>query len=317
MTKMAVIEIASRGTVVSVRDRLLAIGDARLHVDDIDLVIVQVPAVTLTGDALALLGRAGIDVVICDDRRKPLSTLVPVCGSAIVSARLLRLQAAMIPRRRAALWRGLVRAKITEQARVLDTIDGALSSPRAARLRKLAEGVEAGDPENLEAQAARLYWPALMGAAFRRHGGSEADTMLDFGYAVLRAVVARRLHGAGLHRSLGLHHDNAENDGNLADDLIEPFRPAVDRLVLALVNRRGGEEAMSLDPKIRTALAEVTDWPVYMGGEWIRLRTAVARVALSLRAVVEGGPARLDLPEKIGSVEDARRMAEDVGIGIL
>ncbi|MCF8479384.1 MAG: type II CRISPR-associated endonuclease Cas1 [Rhodospirillum sp.] len=309
---MAVIEIASRGTVVSARDRLLAIGDTRLHVDDIDLVIAQVPAVTLTGDALALLGRAGIDVVICDDRRQPLSTLVPVCGSAVVSARLIRLQAAMIPRKRAALWRGIVRAKITEQARVLEVIDGP-----SARLRKLAEGVEAGDPTNLEAQAARLYWPALMGAAFRRHGGSEADTMLDFGYAVLRAVVARRLHGAGLHRSLGIHHDNAENDGNLADDMIEPFRPAVDRLVLALAEQRGGAEATGLDPKIRAALAEVTDWPVRMGGEWIRLRTAVARVALSLRAVVEGGPARLDLPEKIGSVEDARRMAEDVGSGLL
>nr|WP_242464880.1 type II CRISPR-associated endonuclease Cas1 [Rhodospirillum rubrum] len=182
------------------------------------------------------------------------------------------------------MWRQIVRAKVIEQARVLEEIGGP-----AERLRRLAATIDIDDPANIEAQAARAYWPVLLGAAFRRHGGNEADTMLDFGYAVLRAVVGRCLHGAGLHRSLGLHHDNAENDGNLADDLLEPFRPAVDRLVLRIV-----AEAAPMDQQARRRLAEVADWPVAMGGEWVRLRTAVARVALSLRTVVEGGPARLE-----------------------
>lgn len=267
-----VLEIASRGTVVSVKNRLLSVGQRTFHSDDIDLVLLQVPAVTVTGDALALLADQGIPVVICDGRRRPLADVVPVCGTAVVSARLLQQQAAMQPRRKAALWRQIVRAKIREQAAVLSEV---AEDPRTRMLR-MVEEVEPGDPKNLEAQAARIYWPALMGSAFRRHGGSGADGLLDFGYAVLRALMARALHRSGLHRSLGVHHDNAENDGNLADDMIEPFRPAVDRLVLGLVSVAA--DAAPEDPQTRRVLSGVGDWPVLMGGEWVRLRTALARV---------------------------------------
>ncbi|ABC21255.1 hypothetical protein F11_02300 [Rhodospirillum rubrum F11] len=154
---MAVIEIATRGTLVSVCDRVLSIGDTLIPADEIDLLIAQVPAVTLTGDALALLGREGIEVIVCDERRRPLATLTPICGRAVVSARLLRGQAAMTPRRRGALWRQIVRAKVMEQARVLEEIGGP-----AERLRRLAATIDIDDPANIEAQAARAYWPVLL-----------------------------------------------------------------------------------------------------------------------------------------------------------
>lgn len=305
---MTVVEIATWGTVVSVEGGLLRVGSCRLPPEDVDLLIAAVPAVTITGEALALLGRLGIGVVVCDHHHLPVSVLAPAGCGAILSPRTLRLQAGMAARQRDALWRQIVRAKINAQADVLHD-QGAAD---AARLRSLARGVTAGDPDNKEAQAARLYWGAAFGADFRRGAADESNAMLDFGYAVLRAVVARQLHGAGLHRALGLHHDSAENDGNLADDLIEPFRPAVDRQVLLL---RG--QGLTMGTEARRRLAALPDWPVRVGAEWQRARTSITRLVLSLRAVVVGGPARLELPQRIGGIEDAGRMAEDVGSCVL
>ena len=298
---MTVVEIATWGTVVSVDNGLLRVGACRLPPEDVDLVIAAVPAVTITGEALAVLGRLGVGVVVCDHHHLPVSVLAPAGCGAILSPRTLR-------RLRDALWRQLIRATINAQAAVLH--DHGRSD--AMRLRALARGVAAGDPDNKEAQAARLYWPAAFGADFRRGAGDESNAMLDFGYAVLRAVVARQLHAAGLHRALGLHHDSAENDGNLADDLIEPFRPAVDRQVLLL---RG--QGLTMGTEARRHLASVSDWPVQVGAEWQRARTAITRLVLSLRAVVMGGPARLELPQRVGGTEDAGRMAEDVGSRVL
>lgn len=306
---MAVVEVASRGSVISVRNGLLQVGNEGFPLEDLDLVIAHVPAVTITGEALALLGGEGIELVMCDGRRRPVAALVPAATAPVVAARTLRLQAALPTRRAAALWRQVVRAKILAQADLLEEA----ARPEVQRLQRLAQVVQPGDVDNTEALAARLYWPALFGAAFRRHGPQPPNGVLDFGYAVVRAVVARQLHAAGLHRALGFHHDNAENDGNLADDLIEPFRPAVDRIALGLMSTGAGD----LDTAARQTLAAAPDWPVRQGGEWLRLRTAVRRLCLSYRAAVEGGPGRLALPDRIGSAGDARSMAEDVGAGIL
>lgn len=302
---MTVLEIATRGRTLSVRNGLLRLGETLLHPDDIDLVIAEVPAVTITGDALWLLSRSGIELVVCDRQHLPTASLWPVASGATLSASILRGQAALSGRKRSALWRQIVRAKITEQARHLED----LGLP-ASRLAQLARNVAQGDPSNVEAQAARLYWRGLFGKDFRRHADDEANARLNFGYAVVRAIVARQLHSAGLHRSLGVHHHSGENDGNLADDLLEPFRPAVDRAVR-------GEPSRPFDAAERERLAGMGSWPVRMGGEWLQLRTAAGHMARSLRDVVNGGPARLALPQAIGNKDDARRLAEDVGAGLL
>ncbi|GAB6051227.1 hypothetical protein JCM17960_00470 [Magnetospira thiophila] len=304
---MAIIEIATRGTVVTVQHGLLSIGGTTVNLDDLDLILAQVPAVTFTGEALALLGRAGIELLICDHRHTPVSSLGPLVGGHVQSARLLRLQATLNPRKKQALWREIVRVKIRNQAALLES-----SRHKEARLLKLADAVTAGDPENREAQAARLYWPKLFGAAFRRHAEDDTNALLNFGYAVLRGQIGRHLHATGLHRSLGIHHDNAENDGNLADDLIEPYRPLVDALVLDLVGR-----GIPLDPSAKSALGGLGDWPVRHGGQWITCRTSTQLFCQSLKAILEKRASRLSLPTQIGSADDARRLAKSVDSGIL
>jgi len=272
------------------------------------MVIAEVPAVSFTGDALALLSRTGIDLVICGQDHAPQSMLVPLRTGGTLSARCVRQQAALSGRRRDALWRQIVQAKIQAQAGLLEDT----ARRNAERLRMLVRTVAAGDPDNKEAQAARLYWPSLFGDTFHRHAPDDINGMLDFGYAVLRAGTARAIHAAGLLRCIGIHHDNAENDGALADDLMEPFRPAVDRLVHAL-----SQEGGAMDREARCRLSEVLDWPVLSDAEWVRLRTALSRLSLSFRRVVEGAPARLTLPSRIGTDRDAGGLEEDVGSRLL
>lgn len=303
-----VVDVGSWGSVISVRSGMLAVGETRISPEDVDLVIAQVPAVTVTGEALLLMGRLGIELLICDHRRQPASTLLPLTNQATTFARLLRLQAGMAPRRARALWRQVVRAKLGAQAAFVAEVGG----PAAERIHRLAAIVLPGDPDNKEAQGARLYWPEVFGSDFRRHAEDDVNGLLNFGYAVLRSLVGRHLHGAGLSRTLGFHHDNAENEGNLADDLMEPFRPAVDRIVRR-VTLQGG---LSLTQS-RAALATVGDWPVRAQGEWLRLRVAAQRLCLSYRDAVEGAGSKLTLPDRIGSADDARRLAEDVGDGVL
>ncbi len=305
---LAVVEIRTRGTLVGVRNGLLRIGEHNLHPDDIDMVIAEVPAVSVTGDALALLSSEGIDLVICAHDHAPLSMLVPLRTGGTLSARSVRRQAGLSARRRDALWRQIVQAKILAQAGLLEDT----TRRNAGRLRMLARAVTAGDPDNKEAQAARLYWPCLFGDAFRRHASDDINGMLDFGYAVLRAGAARSIHAAGLLRSIGIHHDNAENDGALADDFMEPFRPVVDRQVYAMAR-----EGLPMDRAARRRLSGVLEWPVLSGSEWVRLRTALGRLSLSFRKVVEGGPARLTLPSRIGTNRDAGGLEEDVGSRLL
>jgi CRISPR-associated protein Cas1 len=122
------------------------------------------------------------------------------------------------------LWQQVVKQKITAQANTLKLLDKTYKP-----LERLAEQVKAGDPDNLEAQAAQAYWQLLFGPAFRRDVELEGiNSLLNYGYAIIRAMVARAIVGSGLHPAIGLHHHNQYNGLCLADDLMEPFRPWVD-----------------------------------------------------------------------------------------
>jgi CRISPR-associated protein Cas1 len=173
------------------------------------------------------------------------------------------------------LWKRIVSAKITTQAGLL----AALGRREVAPLLELARRVRSGDPENLEAQAARKYWPALMGPDFRRdRSGGGANGLLNYGYTVLRACVARSIVAAGLNPSIGLHHENRGNAFALADDLMEPFRPLVDATVLGLI--KAGVSEVTPDAKRR--LASIIAMDLRLGGEVTPLTVAIRRLAYSL-----------------------------------
>jgi CRISPR-associated protein Cas1 len=172
----------------------------------------------------------------------------------------------------------------------------------------LARRVQAGDPQNVEAEAARRYWPLLFGSDFRREKDGEGiNALLNYGYAVLRAAVGRGVMAAGLHPSLGLMHANRGNAMVLVDDLMEPFRPIVDREVHRLVCE--GISDLTRDAKTALARIFVLDLPTERG--MTPLMTAIERLCQSLAAVYGGAEAELVLPHPMLPLESRMRQHAD------
>lgn len=206
---------------------------------EIGVVVVSHPRVSYTHSVLMLLALKGCAFVTCDERRLPIAMLLPLQSNVTQTERMIAQAAATEPVRKR-LWKRVVRAKIQAQARALDAcgLDG-------QPVRALLPEVKSGDAGNVEAQAARRYWSALSGRMFpedfhREPDGPWPNALLNYGYAVLRAIVARALCGAGLHPSLGLHHHNRYNPFCLADDLMEPLRPLVDKAVIGFLRQNTG-----------------------------------------------------------------------------
>jgi CRISPR-associated protein Cas1 len=243
-------------------------------------VLVLGTRLALSGAVLALVVGSGGCVLSIDDRFRPVGLMTPLVGSTLHAERL-RLQIAELSSKASDLWRQIVQQKIRAQADNLRDPTG---------LRALAERVLPGDPENLEAQAARLYWPELMGGGFtRRDGFDPRNAMLNYGYAVLRAVVARAVCSAGLHPALGIHHDSRRNPFALADDLMEPARAWVDAAVVSI-------QAKVLDREVKRQILSPLLGDVVLEGERRALPEAYERVAQSLCDVLRGTRSRLSLP---------------------
>lgn len=264
---------------------------ATIPLDEIAALVVSHPQVTYTHAALAGLVRAGAAVVICDSRHLPSGLLLPLTGHSVQAERFAQ-QAAVSRPTRKRLWGQIVQAKVTAQGRLLEDLHG-----RDQGLPALARTVRSGDPDNVEARASRRYWPALFADPhFRRDPQAEdQNRFLNYGYAVLRAVVARALCAAGLHPSLGLHHHNRYDAFCLADDLMEPFRPLVDRAVVRLLAKTAPEAP--LDRETKAGLLAALTGRLELGGESRTLFDILGRVAASLAAVFAGSRAKLALPD--------------------
>ena len=270
-----------RGSLAVVRDPgTPEASETLVPFDEIESVIVHTPEASYSNGALLELARRGIPLVSCDETHTPVAWLWPAEAN-YEQARRMVAQAAMPGDLRDALWARIVRVKLEAQAAVVRAEGFADDG-----LREFAHSVRPGDSGNVEAQAARLYWKLLFDDLFRRRRhGDPPNGLLNYGYAVLRATVARQLCAAGLHPSLGLHHHNRFNPFCLADDLMEPFRPAVDRSVLTLW-RSGCEE---VTPETKSALVAVMAQSVSTERGAAPLSRCVERAAQSLaRSVVEG-----------------------------
>ena len=217
--------------------------------EDIGVVMVDHPQTTYTHGALAKLAASDAAVVICGRDHLPAAVLLPMADHSQVVWRLDAQLAVSQPLRKQ-LWKQLVVAKIRAQAANLPP-----DQPAYRKLLALAREVRSGDPKNVEAHAARVYWANwLWQEEFRRDpDGTGLNSFLNYGYAVVRAALARAIVAAGLLPSLGIHHRNRSNAFCLADDLIEPLRPLVDDRVREL-HRQGYAE---LDQPAKAALLEV------------------------------------------------------------
>jgi CRISPR-associated protein Cas1 len=259
----------------------------RIPLDDIGAVIANAHGITYSNNLLVALAERGAWVVLCGANHHPVAWVWPVVGHHAQAARMrVQLEATRPLGKR--LWQILVQAKIEQQAAVLEA-----AGRRGSGLRLLARQVKSGDPDNLEGQAARRYWPLLFGSDFRRdrfQGG--INSLLNYGYTVLRSATARAVVAAGLHPSLGIHHRNRNDDMCLVDDLMEPFRPIVDLTVARL----GEEGTAEVTPAVKRALAGLTAADMRTAQGTTPLGTCLERLAASLGQAYETGEARLDLP---------------------
>lgn len=268
-------------------------GETRLALEDIAWIILDTPQATLTTALLAACMEAGIALIATDARHHPSGLALPFHRhhrQAEVAAAQVALGAGLRHR----LWQAVVRAKIRNQAAVLGLCG---NGKGAAPLGAMAERVAPGDPENVEARAARHYWPRLFPDFARENASDLRNAMLNYGYAVMRGAVARGLVAAGLLPALGLHHASALNPFNLADDMLEPFRPIVDLLVWRLADR-GLRRDGALTVEHRRALAGAPLEPIRFGGEILTALVASERTAAGLVRAMEVASARvLVLPE--------------------
>lgn len=259
----------------------------KVPLDDIEAVILANPAASLTSQALAALAARGAPVVVCGDDFRPAAYLLPVDGHHAQGDRVEAQAESSRPLRKR-LWAELVRAKVLAQAAALEQVGG-----QAHLVAPLAELVRSGDPGNIEAMAAQRYFPLMFGPKFHRHrdaGGINA--LLNYGYTILRAATARAIVAAGLHPSLSLMHRSRGDALRLADDLMEPFRPAVDLIVHALVS--DGLDSVTTETKRRLAASLHLDFATEDGVT--TLSNLLGRLAISLAQVFMGQRKALFLP---------------------
>jgi CRISP-associated protein Cas1 len=217
----------------------------------------------------------------------PAAIVWPVDSHHVQTGRMHDQIAASLPLKKR-LWMQLVRAKILAQGAAL-----AAAGAPSGGFYLLSRKVRSGDPDNVEAEAARRYWPLLFGREFRRDtDGEDINALLNYGYAVLRASVARAVMAAGLHPGFGLMHSNRGNPMVLVDDLMEPFRPTVDREVFRLRGR--GTTKVDKESKAELARLMIVDLPTEIGMS--PLMVCAERLAQSLARVYAGEAETLDLP---------------------
>lgn len=260
----------------------------RIPLDLIAAVIVHSHGVTWSNSLLVELADRGAPVVLCAANHQPRAILCSLQGHHQQNARMRAQWDAPQPLIKQA-WKQVVIAKIRMQAAALAAI-GQTPTPMEHIVRR----VQSGDSGNAEAQAARLYWPMMMGKAFRRDANlPDINALLNYGYTVLRAAAARAVVAAGLHPTMGLFHSNRANAFALADDLMEPFRPLVDLTSRAIAARVGAE----VTPDAKRRLADLIAFDLSLAGETSPLSAALSRLATSLAQSFESRRLSLALPD--------------------
>jgi CRISPR-associated protein Cas1 len=246
----------------------------RVPLDDIASLIVHAHGVTWTTNLVVKLAERGSIMVLCGANHAPVAMTIPVDGHHAQNGRFRAQWDAPKPFMKQA-WKAIVTAKVRNQASLLL----ALGRHEGEALLFMADRIRSGDPDNIEAQAARRYWPALMGANFRRDRGVEgSNALLNYGYTIMRSVVARAVVAAGLHPTIGLHHANRLNAFALADDLVEPFRPLVDAVVRQMLD----DGTIEVDRPAKARLAALISADVELTGVTSPVSVAAQRLAQSL-----------------------------------
>lgn len=263
-----------------------------IPIEDIGVIILDDSQISITQPLLSALLENNTAVITCNEKHMPLGLLLPIDGNTIQQERYDYQIAASVPLKKQ-LWQQTMQAKILNQAYILRSqgIDD-------KRMLIWAKEVKSGDSENHESRAAVYYWSQVFSAyipEFKRgREEPEPNNLLNYGYAILRAVIARALVGTGLLPTLGIFHRNRYNAYCLADDIMEPYRPYVDQVVLQIIQKK--LDINHLNKEIKQQLLAIPAIDVMINGEQSPLMVAAQRTAFSLYACYEGRTRKLNYP---------------------
>lgn len=199
---------------------------AQIPIEDIGVLILEHSAICLTQPLIIQCQKNNVAIIFCDEKHLPYSTILPISEGNNLHQKILKQQIGITDPVRKNLWKQIIQQKIKNQASTLKQFEKPF-----ARLDKLADEVKSGDITNCEGIAAQYYWKALFGKDFLRDQNADGiNAILNYGYSIIRAMIARSIVASGLHPAIGLFHHNQYNGLCLADDLMEPFRPWVDSI---------------------------------------------------------------------------------------
>lgn len=287
-----VIKIPEIEKVDSLSEDLKKAAEVTRPIEDIGVVVLDHKQITITQGALEALLENNCAVITCDSQHLPVGLFLPLVGNTTQNERFRDQLNASIPLRKQ-LWQQTIQCKIKNQATVLKEF----SSVETRCMEVWANDVRSGDPDNLEARAAVYYWKNLFSHIpdfVRAREGVAPNNLLNYGYAILRAVVARSLVSSGLLPTLGIHHHNRYNAYCLADDIMEPYRPYVDRLVYEITDHYGNENELSKD--IKAELLSIPTLDVVINGKRSPLMVAVSQTTSSLYKCFSGELRKIAYP---------------------
>ena len=262
-------------------------------IEDIGVVVLDNKQITITQGLVAALLQNTTALITCDDRRMPTGLLLPLQGNTVQNERFRSQLEASQPLRKQ-FWQQTVRAKIENQAAVLRLY----TVKSVARMYTMADNVKSGDSDNFEAQAAVYYWKNVftdIPTFIRDQNGDPPNNLLNYGYAILRAVVARALVSSGLLPVYGIHHHNRYNPYCLADDIMEPYRPYVDMQVLHIMQQYE-EIPENLPKEMKRDLLSIPVIDTMIGGKKRPLMIAVSETTASLAKCFAGELRKISYP---------------------
>lgn len=296
------VEISTEGCYVHQKHSQLVIekdGEkiGSIPVEDLAVLIIDSNRITLSSGLITALAESNIAVIFTDAKHLPISLSLPFTSNTIQSKILAQQIQVSVPQKKR-LWANIISAKILNQSNSLFTCgkDG-------TSLKEISKNIPSGDPKNLEAFAARIYWRKLFGDDFRRNRENvDANVLLNYGYAIVRASIARAIVGTGLHPSFGVHHKNQYNPFPLADDLVEPLRPFIDVKVFSIVrqtlaeNDSDEELFFELNRDLKGKLLEVLAENCIFDGRKQPLLVATQLYAASVKQFMLGESKNLLIP---------------------
>lgn len=262
-------------------------------IEDIGVVVIDSGQVTLSSYLISALLENKVALIMCDSKHMPSGLMLPLEGNTLQSERFEAQISASLPLKKQ-LWQQTVTMKIRNQGAVLKQAN----NMEIGNMLAWASQVKSGDPENLEGRAAAYYWKNLFGEKtgfVRRQEGDDPNALLNYGYAILRAVIARSLVASGLIPTLGIHHSHKYNAYCLADDIMEPYRPYVDLLVLDIIRKHRLPPEISKETKSHMLTIPAMD--VRMGKLSRPLMIAASMTSASLARCYLGETRKLSYPE--------------------